>query len=207
MDELAPFLTNLGMAQYIRTFADNDIDGAALLELEEIHLKELGLSLGHRVRLMKAIAELRMTGSCAPASVVSDLPVGTIAAAPAEVRSAFSQSSAGGERRQLTVMFADLVGSTELAGRADPEDVRDVMRAYQDACAGSIARYDGYLAKYLGDGVLAYFGYPHAHEDAAERAVRQTVERINSCAELKKMQSGNLQTWLSEHRSSTAAVK
>src|SRR5215218_680274 len=172
MVELAPFLTNLGLSQYIGTFADNDIDGAALLELEEIHLKELGLSLGHRVRLMKAIAELRITGSRAPAPVVSGSPVGTIAMAPAEVRSAASQSPAGGERRQLTVMFADLVGSTELAAGADPEDVRDVMRAYQDACAGSISRYDGYVAKYLGDGVLAYFGYPHAHEDAAERAVR-----------------------------------
>src|SRR3954465_8634932 len=115
MDELAPFLRNLGMSQYIGMFADNDIDGAALLALEEIHLNELGVSLGHRVRLMKAITELRMTGTCAPASVVSDLPVGTIAA---ESRSAFSCSSAGGERRQLTVVFADLVGSTELAGRA-----------------------------------------------------------------------------------------
>jgi class 3 adenylate cyclase len=184
MVEVAPFLTNLGLSQYIGTFADADIDGPALIELEETHLKELGLSLGHRVRLMKAIIELRLAGSRAPASVVSNLPVGTIAAAPDEVRHAASQSSADGERRQLTVMFADLVGSTELAARADPEDVRDVMRAYQDACAASIARYDGYVAKYLGDGVLAYFGYPHAHEDAAERAVRaardivQAIDRL-----------------------------
>src|SRR6187431_2220344 len=177
MVELASFLASLGLSQYIRTFADNDIDGLALLELEEAHLKELGLSLGHRVRLMKAIVELRT-----PAPVVGD--AGSIAMPPAEVRGAASQSSADGERRQLTVMFVDLVGSTELAARADPEDVRDVMRAYQDACAGSIARYDGYLAKYLGDGVLAYFGYPHAHEDAAERAVRaardvvQAIDRL-----------------------------
>lgn len=181
MVELASFLTNLGLSQYIGTFTDNDIDGLALLELEETHLKELGLSLGHRVRLMKAIAELRFK---TPASVTNNSPLGTIAVAPGEVRRATSQSSADGERRQLTVMFVDLVGSTELAARADPEDVRDVMRAYQDACAGSIARYDGYLAKYLGDGVLAYFGYPHAHEDAAERAVRaardvvQAVDRL-----------------------------
>src|SRR6516162_7496838 len=107
MLELAPFLTNLGLSQYIETFADNDIDGAALLELEETHLKELGLSLGHRVRLMKAITELRLAGSRAPTSVVG----GTIGVAPDEVRSAASQSSADGERRQLTVMFADLVGS------------------------------------------------------------------------------------------------
>ena len=160
MVELAPFLANLGLSQYAETFADNDIDGEALLELEEAHLKEIGLSLGHRVRLMKAIVELRMANG-PPALVLGDVPAGKIAMPPAEVRGAASQSSADGERRQLTVMFADLVGSTELAARADPEDVRDVMRAYQDACAGSIARYDGYLAKYLGDGVLAYFGYPH----------------------------------------------
>ena len=184
MVELAPFLRNLGLSQYIGTFADNDIDGAALLELEETHLKELGLSLGHRVRLMKAIIELRMAGYGAPAPVVGDVPAGKIAMAPAEVRGAASRSSADGERRQLTVMFADLVGSTELAARADPEDVRDVMRAYQDACAGSIARYDGYLAKYLGDGVLAYFGYPHAHEDAAERAVRAARDIVQAIGRL-----------------------
>jgi class 3 adenylate cyclase/tetratricopeptide (TPR) repeat protein len=177
MVELAPFLTNLGLSQYIGTFADSDIDGSALLDLEETHLKELGLSLGHRVRLMKAITELRLAESRAPAPVVSNSVVG---AAPDEVRRATSQSSADGERRQLTLMFADLVGSTELAARADPEDVRDVMRAYQDACADSIARYDGYLAKYLGDGVLAYFGYPHAHEDAAERAVRAARDIVEA---------------------------
>jgi len=183
MVELAPFLRNLGLSQYTGTFADNDIDGAALLELEEAHLKELGLSLGHRVRLMKAIVELRMANGT-PAPVVGDVPAGKIAMPPAEVRGAASQSSADGERRQLTVMFADLVGSTELAARADPEDVRDVMRAYQDACAGSIARYDGYLAKYLGDGVLAYFGYPHAHEDAAERAVRAARDIVHAIGRL-----------------------
>lgn len=177
MVELAPFLTNLGLSQYIDTFADNDIDGLALLELEEMHLKELGVSLGHRVRLMKAIAELRMTRSQTPASFANNLPAGTIAGTPDEVR---LKASADGERRQLTLMFADLVGSTELAARVDPEDVREVMRAYQDACAGSIARYDGYLAKYLGDGVLAYFGYPRAHEDAAERAVRAARDIVEA---------------------------
>src|SRR5215510_9050089 len=107
MVELAPFLTNLGLSQYIGTFADNDIDGPALLELEEAHLKELGLSLGHRVRLMKAISELRLANSHAPASIASNLPMGTVAVAPDEVRRTASQSSADGERRQLTVMFAD----------------------------------------------------------------------------------------------------
>ena len=156
-----------------------------MLELQETHLKELGLSLGHRVRLMKAITELRLAGSHATAPVANNFPVGTVALPSDEARRVASPSSAGGERRQLTVMFADLVGSTELAARADPEDVRDVMRAYQDACAGSIARYDGYLAKYLGDGVLAYFGYPRAHEDAAERAVRAARDIVQSIDRLR----------------------
>src|SRR5262245_56028876 len=112
MVELAPFLTDRGLSHYIETFADNDINGLALPELEEAHLKELGLSLGHRVRLMKAITELRLAVSNGAASVARNLPVGTIAAAPDEVRRTASQSSADGERRQLTVMFVDLVGST-----------------------------------------------------------------------------------------------
>ena len=128
MVELASFLTNLGLSQYIERFTDSDIDGPALLELQETHLKELGLSLGHRVRLMKAITELRLAGSHATAPVANNFPVGTVALPSDEARRVASPSSAGGERRQLTVMFADLVGSTELAARADPEDVRDVMR-------------------------------------------------------------------------------
>jgi class 3 adenylate cyclase/predicted ATPase len=185
MVELARLLESLGLSQYVETFAKSDIDGAALLDLEETHLKELGLSLGHRIRLMKAIAELRAAGGDKPAALVSDMPAARIAMVPAEGRGAATRASAYGERRQLTVMFADLVGSTELAARTDPEDVRDVMRVYQDTCAGIIARYDGYLAKFLGDGVLAYFGYPHAHEDAAERAVRAArgiVEAIGRLA-------------------------
>jgi hypothetical protein len=136
MVELGRFLDDLGLSQYAGTFADSDIDGEALLDLEETHLKELGLSLGHRIRLMKAIAELRAAGGGMPTAVVSDVPADKIAIASTEARGAANRSSAYGERRQLTVMFADLVGSTELAARADPEDVRDVMRAYQDICAG-----------------------------------------------------------------------
>jgi class 3 adenylate cyclase/predicted ATPase len=160
--DLEKFLSDLALSQYLQTFRDNDIDAAALPDLGEAHLKELGLSLGHRIKLMKAIAALRADGK-PPASP-----------APAARDTAASDARAGGEgeRRQLTLMFCDLVGSTELSARLDPEEVREVMRAYQHACTGVIARFDGYLAKFLGDGVLAYFGYPHAHEDAAERAVR-----------------------------------
>ena len=182
MVDLCAFLTGLGLQQYVQIFIDNDIDGVALLDLEERHLKELGVSLGHRMKLLKAIAALRKTGDDTREIRVSKETTTTAPqAAVAESRGGQAGAAAEGERRQLTLMFVDLVGSTELAARADPEDVREVMRSYQDVCAGVITRYDGYLAKFLGDGVLAYFGYPHAHEDSAERAVhagRGIVEAV-----------------------------
>jgi class 3 adenylate cyclase len=165
MVDLHVFLTGLGLQQYVQIFTDNDIDGVALLDLEERHLKELGVSLGHRMKLLKAIAALRKGGDNAreiPASKETTSAEQKVGVGESHGRQA--GATAEGERRQLTLMFVDLVGSTELAVRADPEDVREVMRSYQDACAGVIGRYDGYLAKFLGDGVLAYFGYPHAHE-------------------------------------------
>jgi len=182
MVDLCAFLTGLGLQQYVQIFIDNDIDGVALLDLEERHLKELGVSLGHRMKLLKAIAALRKTGDDTREIRVSKETTTTAPqVAVAESRGGQAGAAAEGERRQLTLMFVDLVGSTELAARADPEDVREVMRSYQDVCAGVITRYDGYLAKFLGDGVLAYFGYPHAHEDSAERAVhagRGIVEAV-----------------------------
>jgi class 3 adenylate cyclase len=165
--DLEGFLKDLGLSQYVQAFHDNDIDMDVLLHLEEAHLKELGVSLGHRLKLANAIAALRANREQHRRAVETQ---------GAEIYGTAAMRESGpaneGERRQLTLMFCDLVGSTELAASADPEEVRDVMRVYQDVCAGMIARYDGYLAKFLGDGVLAYFGYPHAYEDAAERAVR-----------------------------------
>ncbi len=178
--DLDQFLKELGLAQHIQVFRDNDIDADSLLHLEDAHLKELGLSLGHRVKLMNAIASLREAGARVAPGPSAGRPQARDAAAAAGAAKAASE----GERRQLTLMFCDLVGSTELAARIDPEEVREVMRAYQDACAGLIARYDGYLAKFLGDGVLAYFGYPHAHEDAAERAVRAACGTVDAVGRL-----------------------
>ena len=149
----------------------------ALLYLEEAHLKELGVSLGHRVKLANAIAALR-------AKREQHKRAETRAGEIYGTAMRESGPANGGERRQLTLMFCDLVGSTELAASADPEEVRDVMRVYQDVCAGMITRYDGYLAKFLGDGVLAYFGYPHAYEDAAERAVRAARGIVASVSKL-----------------------
>ncbi len=154
-DDIAQLLEELGLGQYAQAFADNDIDVGVLSELTDADLKDLGLSLGHRRKLLKAIAPLPQ------ASAVSvEVPDAPSPDAPPEA-----------ERRQLTVLFCDLVGSTALSSQLDPEDMRDVLRAYQDACSSVIDRYEGYFAKFMGDGVYAYFGYPRAHEDDAERAI------------------------------------
>ena len=154
------WLRSLGLSHYEAAFADNSIYADILPDLSDSDLKELGVTLGDRKRLLKAIANLG-------AALTLPQPAGLPAALP--------QSDAA-ERRQLTVMFCDLVGSTGLTARLDPEDMREVVRAYQDACSGAIARYDGFVAKFMGDGVLAYFGFPRAHEDDAERAVRAGLD-------------------------------
>src|SRR5688500_16197237 len=163
MADARKLLESLGLSQYSEIFERHDIDLAALIDLGEDDLKELGVSLGHRVRLRKAIASLRAQG----------VPV-----SPPESRPAQSQ----GERRQVTVMFCDLVGSSQLASRVDPEEMRDIVRSYQQACAAVVERFGGHLAQYLGDGVLAYFGYPQAHEDAAGRAVLAGLGVVQSVA-------------------------
>ena len=157
--EVAVWLRNLGLEHYEPVFRDNAIDADVLPELTDEHLKELGLPLGHRLKLLKAVAVLRQ-GPAQPAAVARS-------AEPSAAR-----DTAQAERRQLTVMFADLVGSTALSAALDPEEMRDVIRAYQNTVAGEITRFEGHVAKYLGDGVLAYFGWPQAHEDDTERAVQ-----------------------------------
>lgn len=149
------WLRGIGLAQYTELFRANDIDGELLGRLTNDDLKEIGVaSLGHRKHLLEAIAAL-----------------GAVAEAPSPTPVAATPAPAA-ERRQLTVMFVDLVGSTALSGRLDPEEMRDVLRAYQNTVAGEISRLEGFTAKLMGDGVLAYFGWPRTHEDEAERAVR-----------------------------------
>src|SRR5215831_4787156 len=152
------------MQQYEQAFRDNAIDATVLPELTADDLKDLGVSLvGHRRKLLAAIAALRSDPGPAPET-----------AAPA----------ATAERRHLTVMFCDLVGSTALAACLDPEDLREILAAYHRAVAGVVGSFDGFVAKYMGDGVLAYFGYPGAHEDDAERAVRAGLGVIDAVARL-----------------------
>ncbi len=142
------WLRGLGLECYAEAFQENEIDSSVLPKLTTDDLRDLGVSLvGHRRKLLDAIDGL---GN-------SELEV--------------DRPTVGAERRQLTILFCDLVGSTELSTRLDPEDLADVMRAFQDSCKSIIERWDGYIAKYLGDGVLVFFGYPQAHEDDAERAV------------------------------------
>ncbi len=153
MQAIVQWLEALGLGQYGDAFVEADIDPAVLPDLTEADLAQLGVTLGHRKRLLRAIAALSEPGGTQPG-----IP------APA--------TGTAAERRQVTVVFSDLVGSTALASRLDPEDLRGVIGAYHRCVAGAVRRFDGFVAKYMGDGVLAYFGYPSAHEDDAERAVR-----------------------------------
>jgi class 3 adenylate cyclase/predicted ATPase len=171
--EITDWLRGLGLEQYASAFRDNDIDDAVLRRLTAEDLRELGVvSVGHRRRLLDAIAALR---ALAPADDVPGPPAET--AVPLAPRSA-------AERRQLTVMFCDLVGSTELSTRLDPEDLREIIAAYHRAVADVVRSFDGFVAKYMGDGVLVYFGYPRAHEDDAERAVRAGLGVVDAAARL-----------------------
>jgi class 3 adenylate cyclase/tetratricopeptide (TPR) repeat protein len=163
---VAEWLRDLGLEQYAPAFRDNDIDGEVLRRLTAEDLRELGVaSIGHRRWLLDAIAAL--------------------GAAPAEMASAPSAAGSAAERRQLTVMFCDLVGSTALASRFDPEDLSEIFAAYHGVVTETVAGLAGYVAKYMGDGVLAYFGYPEAHEDDAERAVRAGLAVIPAVKRLE----------------------
>ena len=152
--DVGAWLRGLGLEQYEQAFRDNDVDAEVLPELTADDLIGLGVtSIGHRRKLLAAIAALR-AGTPPPVRRPTRPAVGPGPASPPEA-----------ERRQLTVMFVDLVGSTALAAGLDPEDMRELIRAYQNAVAGEIARFEGHVAKFMGDGVLAYFGWPRAHED------------------------------------------
>jgi class 3 adenylate cyclase/pimeloyl-ACP methyl ester carboxylesterase len=170
--DIAAWLRQLGLERYEQAFRENDIAPAVLPELTDRDLQELGVSLGHRRLLLKSIRALE-SSQVHPAS------------AEDPQRSAASTLRAGAERRQLTVLFCDLVGSTELAAQLDPEDLRNVMRAYHAACTDVLGRFEGHVAKFLGDGVLAYFGWPQAHEDDAERAVRAGLALVQVLAQLE----------------------
>ena len=165
--EIDGWLRAIGLAEYAEMFRANDINIELLAQLTNDDLKDIGVvSLGHRKKLLRAIAE----------------HAGAISVSPA-LSEPQAQDSA--ERRQVTVMFSDLVGSTALSGQMDPEDLRELISAYQTCVAETVRRHGGFVAKYLGDGVLVYFGYPQAHEDDAEQAVRAGLETVAAVTALK----------------------
>ena len=174
--DVAVWLRSLGLERYEAAFRENEIDERVLPSLTQEDLKEIGVGpVGHRRMLLEAIAALRAdTGGNAPSADVA-----TVSSAP----NVSPEDRA--ERRQVTVMFSDLVGSTALSARMDPEDLREVISAYQKSVAETVGRFGGFVAKYMGDGVLIYFGYPQAHEDDAERAVRAGLELVAAVGDLK----------------------
>jgi class 3 adenylate cyclase len=172
--DLGGWLRSLGLERYETTFRENDIDETVLPGLTHETLKELGVaSVGHRVKLLDAIDALRADTSGKGPSTKAHTTEKT---GSAEDRA---------ERRQVTVMFSDLAGSTALSARMDPEDLREVISAYQKCVKESVERFGGFVAKYMGDGVLVYFGYPQAHEDDTERAVRAGLEVVVAVSSLK----------------------
>ena len=168
MQQIADWLEKLGMSEYADRFAENKIDVSVLRHLTDQDLKDIGVALGHRRKILAAVAEFAAATATEPKFFEPEPK-------PQEIA----------ERRQVTVVFSDLVGSTALSARMDPEDLREVISAYQKCVAETVRRFGGFVAKYMGDGVLVYFGYPQAHEDDAERAVRAGLELVAAVSKLK----------------------
>src|SRR5215475_3990213 len=169
MQQIAVWLKELGMSEYVERFAENGIDVSVLRHLTDQDLKDIGVLLGHRRKILAAIAEL----------------VGAVPAAAGAATSAEPKPHDGAERRQLTGLFCDLVGSSALAARLDPEDLREIIGVYHRCVAETVARFEGFVAKYMGDGVLVYFGYPQSHEDDAEQAVRAGLALVDAVGRLQ----------------------
>jgi class 3 adenylate cyclase/tetratricopeptide (TPR) repeat protein/ABC-type transport system involved in cytochrome c biogenesis ATPase subunit len=178
LHDIQSWLTSLGLEKYIPAFAEAEIDFATLPDLEEDDLKELGLPLGPRRKVWAAIKRLTAEPTATPS------PQSPQTSTSPNFTKPESKQATDAERRHLTVMFVDLVGSTEMATRMDAEDMRDVITGYQNMVAGVISRYEGFVAKFMGDGVLCYFGWPRANEDDAERAVRAGLSIIAGIAKI-----------------------
>ena len=172
MSDFMLWLQGLGLEKYSAVLAGHDIDLTVVPDLTEQDLEKLGLSLGHRRKFLAAAGKFRPVAASSPVS-----------AAPVQLS---PQPTALAERRQVTVVFIDLVGSTALGSELDPEDLIHLLRQYREACVAAVGKYDGYIAQYLGDGILVYFGFPLALEHAAELAVRAGLETVEKVARLKR---------------------
>jgi class 3 adenylate cyclase len=172
MSDFTLWLQSLGLEKYGAILASHDIDLTVVADLTEQDLEKLGLSLGHRRKLLAAAAKLY--------PVTTSPLVALVQAQPPD------QPAPQVERRQVTVVFIDLVGSTALGSELDPEDLIRLLRQYRDVCVAAVGKYDGYIAQYLGDGILVYFGFPVAFEHVAELAVRAGLETVERVGRLKR---------------------
>jgi predicted ATPase/class 3 adenylate cyclase len=168
MSTIAAWLEGLGLAQYVPLFAENVVDTDVLLDLTEADLERMGIPLGDRKRMLRAIADYQQSSTPR-----TSLTAATVAPPRSEA-----------ERRHLTVLFCDLVGSTGFAVELDPEELSGVIHRFQDTCAAVIKHFGGYIGRFMGDGLLVYFGYPQAHEDDAERAVRAGLDIVAKVGQL-----------------------
>src|ERR1700733_8466741 len=183
--DVAAWLRSLGLGKYEAAFRDNEVDDSVLPKLTAEDLKELGVTaLGHRRKLLDAIAALRSDEHAKTRGTAQDAAGLPTSAPTAEVT---------GERRPLTVAFIDLVGSTVLGGELDQEDLIRLLGQYRETCVAAIGKYEGHVAQYLGDGILVYFGFPQAQEDAAERAVRAGLEIVEKVGRLRQPDGTALQ--------------
>ena len=171
MQTVEDWLSQLGLGKYVEAFVQNDVDLRALPHITEADLQELGVSLGHRKIILAAINGLGRPR-------LDDLPPGSHPRREVGAFALKSRQEPAADRRLLSVFFCDLVGSTALSARLDPEDMHELTRRYQNSVAGAVTRFGGYVAQYLGDGVLAYFGWPVAYEDHAERSIRSGFEAL-----------------------------
>jgi class 3 adenylate cyclase/predicted ATPase len=184
--DIVVWLRSLGLGKYEAAFRENEIDETVLPSLTHETLKELGVTaVGHRLKLLDAIASLRREASVNPPSSAE-----AVAESPGKMPAAVPAAEAVGERRYLTVMFCDLVGSTAISAQLDPEEWRDLVGSYLDTASTAVADMGGHVAKKLGDGILALFGYPQAHENDAERAARAALAIQRALAELNRKNAG-----------------
>ena len=185
--DLGGWLRSLGLEQYEAAFRENAIEETLLPSLTAEDLKDLGVvAVGHRRKLLDAIAILR-TGANAKAVRADSL------------QTIDSPTGDTAERRQVTVLFSDLVSSTALSARMDPEDLREVISAYQKCVAETVRRFGGFVAKYMGDGILVYFGYPEAHEDDAQRHEGLLLHPVGQPAIDQPLDQHQHQAHVSEH--------
>ncbi|MEO7338874.1 MAG: adenylate/guanylate cyclase domain-containing protein [Caldimonas sp.] len=201
INPVSTWLAGIGLHRYADAFAEQDISMDVLADLDDADLRELGVAtLGDRKRLLKALAAVSAaetpagSATAASASVPALIPAAFVAGDEPGPAGAAASRPHDAERRQLTVMFCDMVGSTQLSGRLDPEDLQHVIRSFHAAAARAVATYEGHVAQYLGDGVMVYFGFPQAHEDDAERAVRAALALLKALSDLRPRDDIELQT-------------